>query len=82
MSLSLVVEREELARLDLPVTILAGSSDQLTPPQGAKALAEHLPCASLKVLEGCGHQIMLEKPAATTAALLSLLRAPDAEDRP
>ena len=81
MSLALAVEREELAGLDLPVTILAGASDQLTPPQGASALAQHLSCASLEVLEGCGHQIMLEKPEATTRALLSLLQASKAGDR-
>ena len=75
MSLSLAVEREELAGLELPVTILAGASDQLTPPQGAKVLAEHLPRASLEVLAGCGHQIMLEKPEVTNRALLSLLQA-------
>ncbi len=82
MSLSLAVDREDLAGLALPVTILAGASDQLTPPQGAKVLAEHLPRASLEVLEGCGHQIMLEKPEATTHALLGLLQGSQDGDRP
>ena len=82
LSLSLTVEREDLAALDLPVTILAGASDQLTPPQGAKALAAYLPRASLQVLAGCGHQIMLEKPEATIQALLGLLQAPEDGDRP
>ncbi len=81
MSLSLAVNQEELVALDLPVTILAGASDQLTSPEGARALAEYLPNASLEILAGCGHQVMLEKPAETTLALLSLLQASEMDHR-
>lgn len=62
----------QLASLDLPVQVLAGRSDGLTPVAGGEALARALPNARFAVLEQCGHQLMLERPEAVTAALLTL----------
>ncbi|HKT62914.1 alpha/beta hydrolase [Burkholderia pyrrocinia] len=62
-----------LATLDLPVAVLAGDADGLTPPAGGRALADALPNASFGVLPACGHQLMLEQPDAVNAALRSLL---------
>jgi len=65
------VSDEDLARLDLPITILAGAQDQLTPPAFAEALAAKLPRTIFQVIERSGHQIMLEQPEKATAALLA-----------
>lgn len=65
------VAEADLARLDLPVTILAGAADRLTPPIFAEKLAAALPRASLILVEGSGHQIMLEQPEQATAPLLA-----------
>jgi abhydrolase domain-containing protein 8 len=62
-----------LARLALPIRLVAGADDKLTPPEGAEALSRLLPQASVDVLPRCGHQIMLEKPAEALAALQALL---------
>jgi len=62
-----------LAALDLPVTILAGDADGLTPAAGARRLAETLPRAELHLVELCGHQIMLEQPAVTLRHLQALI---------
>ncbi|CAB3962310.1 MULTISPECIES: alpha/beta fold hydrolase [Burkholderia] len=62
-----------LAALDLPVTVLAGDADGLTPPAGGHALADALPDATFDVLHACGHQLMLEQPDAVNVALLALL---------
>ena len=64
-----------LAGLATPVQILAGEADRLTPPAGARRLAELLAPAPLQVLARCGHQIPLERPDAVLAAIL-------AHDRP
>lgn len=74
MAQALTLEGSDLAALDVPVSIYAGASDQLTPPQAARDLAGRLPRARLEVLERCGHQIMLERPEIVTDALLQLVR--------
>ncbi|MBN3778677.1 alpha/beta hydrolase [Burkholderia sp. Ac-20345] len=62
-----------LSALDLPVAVLAGDTDGLTAPAGGRALADALPNASFDVLPACGHQLMLERPDAVSAALRALL---------
>lgn len=53
----------ELGALDLPAHVVVGSRDLLTPPPTARAIARAIPGASLTVLEGCGHMVMLERAA-------------------
>jgi len=55
------LDRERLARLALPVLVLAGEQDGLTPASGAWELAGELPDAHFEVLAGAGHQLMLEQ---------------------
>lgn len=59
--------------LVLPVSVLAGDSDGLTPASGGQDLAGQLPDADFQVLEACGHQLMLEKPDAVLKAFNKLL---------
>ena len=68
------VADEDLALLDLPIAILAGDKDQLTPPAFAEGLAAKLPRATLEIIERSGHQIMLEQPERATAPLLAAVR--------
>lgn len=64
---------EQLSALQLPVSVLAGDTDGLTPAESGRALAEHLPNARFERLPACGHQLMLEKPDAVLSALRALL---------
>ncbi len=59
----------------LPVLIVVGEEDEVTPPSGARAMAEAIPGARVVVIPGAGHVPPLERPAATTQALLEFLRA-------
>lgn len=63
----------QIPSLVLPVSVLAGDSDGLTPASGGQALAGQLPDADFQVLEACGHQLMLEKPDAVLKAFNTLL---------
>lgn len=54
--------REALGATSTPSLILVGSRDLLTPVAGARRIARFLPHARLEVLEGCGHQMMQERP--------------------
>lgn len=56
--------RDRLGAIALPVHVVVGSRDVLTPPRTARAIVEHLPAAGLTVLPGCGHMVMLERPEA------------------
>ncbi|PRA33876.1 alpha/beta fold hydrolase [Pseudomonas poae] len=66
-------DAELIPNLVLPVSVLAGDSDGLTPASGGQALAGQLPNADFQVLEACGHQLMLEKPDAVLKAFNKLL---------
>jgi pimeloyl-ACP methyl ester carboxylesterase len=48
--------------ITLPTTVVVGTRDVLTPPYQARALARAVPGATLAVLPGCGHMVMLERP--------------------
>jgi pimeloyl-ACP methyl ester carboxylesterase len=63
-----------LPDLALPILILAGAQDGVTPAAGGKMLASALPDVRFEVLEDCGHQIMLEQPARTNDLIESFLR--------
>lgn len=65
-------DAEAVPSLILPVSVLAGDSDGLTPASAGQALARHLPNADFQVLERCGHQLMLEKPDEVLAGFYRL----------
>ncbi|URS59099.1 hypothetical protein JN756_21090 [Pseudomonas sp. Y39-6] len=66
----------ELDSIKVPVCVMAGDSDGLTPASGGQALAEYLANASFELLSQCGHQLMLEKPEQVLRALAQLLDTP------
>ncbi|TFY86801.1 alpha/beta fold hydrolase [Pseudomonas kairouanensis] len=66
-------DAEQIPSLALPISVLAGDSDGLTPASGGQALAAQVPNADFQVLEACGHQLMLEKPDAVLKAFNKLL---------
>jgi non-heme chloroperoxidase len=54
---------DRLSEINVPCLVVAGSLDRLTLPGASERLAEGLPKAELRVLEGCGHMSMLERYA-------------------
>jgi pimeloyl-ACP methyl ester carboxylesterase len=57
----------------IPVLVLAGTRDLLTPPVHSEAIAAELPDAELLVVEGAGHLVMLECPDLVNGRLAVLL---------
>ncbi len=53
---------EALASADLPVHVVVGSRDRLTPPAQSRRLADVIPGATLHVIDGAGHMLSLEAP--------------------
>lgn len=58
----------------LPVLVLVGEEDAITPPDTARRLAGAIPGARLVVITGAGHLPPVERPGETTAALREFLR--------
>jgi non-heme chloroperoxidase len=54
--------REGIAEIGVPVTVVAGTRDLLTPRSRAKELAEVIPGANLVTLPDRGHMLPLEAP--------------------
>ncbi|MBB4985965.1 MULTISPECIES: alpha/beta fold hydrolase [Streptomyces] len=62
-----------LRELRLPVAVLVGTADRLTPSVHARAMAEALPhCTGLVQLAGMGHMTPVEAPEAVTAQIREL----------
>jgi pimeloyl-ACP methyl ester carboxylesterase len=69
-------KREELAALaQVPVEILVGDSDQLTPKRHSERMSSALPDARLRVVERTGHMLPQERPQLVVDALGRLLAA-------
>lgn len=45
-----------------PALVLVGQEDPLTPPRYARYLAEHIPQATLVIVEGASHMLPIEQP--------------------
>lgn len=59
---------EAVRALKVPVLVIAGKRDQMTPPKAGRALAAEIPGAKLVVLDA-GHSMMSEAPRETLKAL-------------
>jgi len=56
----------------VPVAVIAGAADKLIPLRRSEELAEDIPGASLLVVPGAGHAIILERPDVVTQAIWEL----------
>ena len=67
-------KRQELTALTrVPVEILVGDSDKLTPERHSRQLSEVLPDAELHVVERTGHMMVQERPRLVADAIERLL---------
>ena len=65
---------KELARITVPVLLVWGLNDTITPPPVAHDFARLLPHAELRFLDHCCHAPMMERPAGFNAYLRRFLR--------
>ena len=62
---------------DMPVQILCGALDVITPPEVNQRLAATRPGTPFTLIPEAGHAVYLEQPAAFDAALLAFIEAHD-----
>jgi 3-oxoadipate enol-lactonase len=58
-----------------PALVLHGSEDQVVPLDNAEALARAIPNAGLRVVEGAGHLVFIERADEVNEEILSFLQA-------
>lgn len=69
-------QQKALRKAILPVTVICGAEDPITPPRRHEFVADMLPYGHLQVIDGAAHLPTLEQPAAVTRALRTWLEAP------
>lgn len=65
--------RPWLAQLQLPVRVLCGRHDRVTPPELSQELAATVPNAQLHLIDDSGHMLPLERTAEVVTHLQALL---------
>ena len=75
-------QRDGLSRLDLPVQVVVGTADKVTPPALSEELANLAPGAELDLIEGAGHLVPFEHPARLAAALQRLVQRVQSQNIP
>jgi pimeloyl-ACP methyl ester carboxylesterase len=60
---------KELSKIEKPTLIICGTEDKMTPPKYSKLLHEQIPNSELRLIEGAGHMVMLEKPREVAEAV-------------
>jgi pimeloyl-ACP methyl ester carboxylesterase len=66
---------ELLGSVKIPVLLIVGEEDTLSPPAEFRALHAIIPGAELRIIDGAGHLSNLESPQEFNAALLQFLRS-------
>jgi pimeloyl-ACP methyl ester carboxylesterase len=61
--------REQLQELTMPVLAYVGALDVAVPPAYSREIADLAPLGRLEVVPGHGHALLVERPAATIAAI-------------
>jgi pimeloyl-ACP methyl ester carboxylesterase len=63
-----------LADIDVPTFVLCGSQDVMTPVKYSTYLRDQIHGATLHLVEGAGHMVMVERPEAVLQALTTFLQ--------
>ena len=65
-----------LGEISVPVAIIVGEDDRLTPIKYSQFLHEGIPGSRLTAIPGAGHLVMLEQPGEFNSALASFVQGP------
>ncbi|GIV88443.1 MAG: alpha/beta hydrolase [Chloroflexus sp.] len=70
-----------LSQIRVPVTVVVGAEDTLTPPSEARTMHEAIPGSRFVVIPGAGHLSAIERPAEFNLALAELVMRVEAGSR-
>lgn len=63
----------EISAIRVPTLVVCGEDDGLTPVKYARFLAQEIPAATLSLIPGAGHMVMLERPVEFNRVLMAFL---------
>ncbi len=66
--------RELLGQINVPVLVISGSEDKMTPPKYGRYLADNIPQAAFTLIENAGHMLALERPDEAVTAVARFIR--------
>ncbi len=73
--------RDELRQVTAPTLLIWGRRDSLVPPSLGHVMRQELADAELHILDGAGHVVMYDRPAAFNKAVLAFFAAPTTRGR-
>ncbi|MDO9439004.1 alpha/beta fold hydrolase [Hydrogenophaga sp.] len=65
--------RAALEKLALPVVVMCGQQDRVTPPELSQELAALIPGAQLQLVSDCGHMLPVEQPTHLADAIRQMV---------
>ena len=68
----------DIGEISVPVQLIYGAEDRLTPPGIGEDMQRRIPGARLAVIEGAGHLVNIERGADFNHVLLDFLKSPSA----
>ena len=69
---------DKINQINRPALLICGSEDKLTPVKYSRYLEENLKESKVVVIDGAGHMVMLEKPAALNQAVTAFVESLEA----
>jgi len=69
--------QKDLHNIHVPVGLIWGKNDKVTPPEVAMEFHEYLPKSELTWIDKCGHAPMMEQPEEFNIALKAFLKSTD-----
>jgi pimeloyl-ACP methyl ester carboxylesterase len=64
-----------LQNITAPTLVVTGSEDVLVPPENSRVLAERIPNAQLRSIDGGGHLFVVEQPQQFNEAVIGFLNS-------
>jgi pimeloyl-ACP methyl ester carboxylesterase len=66
--------QDDLKKIHVPVGLIWGKNDKVTPPEVAEEFHQHIPQSDLVWIDKCGHAPMMEQPEEFNKALKAFLQ--------
>ena len=64
----------DLSKIVVPVQLIFGAEDELTPPEIGRKMQQEIPGAELAIVDGAGHLVNIERRAEFNVILKRFLR--------
>jgi pimeloyl-ACP methyl ester carboxylesterase len=71
----------DLPNVRVPTLVIGGTADAITPPGESRRMAKLIPGATLELVDGGGHMLMLERSEQVDQLIVDFARRVQSRDR-